>query len=227
MDIPGVYINKDKCGLTAYFGQFVTESHINDNYKLSFSCDPDDYFEILQKYSFCDRHRSTIIKGVHGFIDSCLILGNFLHDILRVPYRIFNYNCETEFNLRCIVDHYGNHEIRNRFLNLWVVIRTSTLGGQISINVSGHKGDCPTSTEIRLTCPQNLLIYSPPMVDIRRTPETDVYRIMNRIFSPPPYRKLPLYINDVFIKEYVQMMFKNPPPPPPQYVPTKNTFSYI
>lgn len=226
MDILSMYANRDKHDLTAYFGQFVSEPRVKERYKLSFSCNQNDYFEILQKYSFSDRHRCTIIRGVQSFIDSCLILGKFLHDVSHYPLSIFNYNCITEFNLTGIVDCQNRNEIQHKFINLWVTIRTITLDGMISIDVLGHNDSCPTYTEVSVLCPHNLYICCPPTIKIKRIPETDKYQILDKVFIPPQYRKLPLYINDVFIRDYVREMFKNPPPPPPQYYSSK-TFSYL
>jgi hypothetical protein len=226
MDIPDFAIDRDKRDLTAYYGQYMSETHINQTYELFFSCDPDDYYKILQKYSFCDRHRDAIIRNVREFINSCLILGGFLHDVSGLPLNIFTFYCITEFTLFGIVDRYSDKEIQHRFLNLLVTIRVNT-NGMVAINIWGHHDRNSNCTEICLVCPHNIIIYCPPTLDIRRTKDTDKYAIMNRVFNPPPYRKLPLYINDLFVKDYARMMLENPPPPPPQYIQPKNYFPYF
>jgi hypothetical protein len=195
-----------------------TRKKINEVYEIPFSYATDKYFEIIQKYIRDDRSYHRTIHGIKRFIDSCLLMGELLYKAKNSRIPIISYCCESAFTLATAL--YPEHAIRDnenlKFLNITVrLFTTSDKVICIYLQESDRRMDY---NECIFACNRPYFIdRRMPGIDIRPERDYNKYSILNKEFIPPPYDKLPLYINVPFINEYARYMFENPPPPPPTF----------
>jgi hypothetical protein len=191
---------------------------INEISEIPFSYEIDRYFEIIQKYVKDDRSFHRAIHGINKFIDSCLLMGELLYKAKNSGIPIVGYLCESAFTL--VTALYPDQDIKDRespkFLNIIVRLHT-IIDNVVYIHISESERRTDYK-ECEFTCNRSYYIDRRiPGMDISPARDSNKYNIMNERFNPPPYDKLPLYINVPFMNEYARYMLENPPPPPPTF----------
>lgn len=204
------------------YGSWVSErKRIQEIHEISFSYETDRYFEIIQKYIKNDRNYHRTVHGINRFIDSCLLMGELLYKAKSNGIPVIRYLCESAFTLATALHPDQNiQDIKDRespkFLNI-VVRLNATSDNIINVHISESERRIDYK-ECEFTCNRSYYIDRRiPGMDIRPAHESNKYNIINERFNPPPYDKLPLYINVPFMNEYARYMFENPPPPPPTF----------
>jgi len=200
-------------------GSWVSDrKRINEVSEIPFSYITDIYFEIIQKYIINDRSFHRTIHGINRFIDSCLLMGELLYKAKSSGIPIISYCCESAFTLATALypDQFIRDKEHLKFLNIIVRLHTTSDNVvHIHIQESESRADYK---ECEFACSQSYCVdHRLQGMNIRPVRDGSTYMIMNERFNPPPYDKLPLYINVPFLNEYARYMFENPPSPLPTF----------
>jgi hypothetical protein len=145
-------------------------------------------------------------------------MGELLYKARSNGIPVMSPRCESAFTL--VTNLYLEQDIKGRespkFLNINVRLHTLS-DNVVYIRISESENHNDFNDREFMCYSSYCIEHRIPGMYIRSTQGYDTYKIMNKEFNPPPYDKLPLYINVPFLDEYARYMFENPPSPPPAY----------
>lgn len=180
---------------------------VHMKYRIPFSVNFEEYFKIFSQYIYSDVTFKRVRTKINKFIDSCLIMGGFLYK--NRYFRVSEHMCSTFFNVSFEDRIYGEFCIfKISILSVSeeeVVILIDQI--EYSKNMQDYHSNTFKTTD--RICPDIVPGYLIGLDSNNRD-----YFLRNEVFIPPPFSKLPLYINAPYLKEYARHMLKNPPPPP-------------
>lgn len=198
-------------------GTYMQRPVINVTCSLDFSCDIRAYLEKFEAYFLVHGATyETIKNSIFEFIEGCLVLGEFLHHAKGTYARISSWECVTEFSLSypAIRSSENPKELIFKGTGIHAIIRT-TFDEKVVIRLMDQMNRSHTNTTVTFDSPDLLDPNYTYNGDFRLLGScersTKSYRLLKRKFSIPRYKKLPLYINTPFVKEYAREQLQNPP----------------
>lgn len=231
MDIFKMAIKKLYEPSSLMLGNFYVDAEpcFNAGHIFDFSCDVASFYEkingVLPVRWGIGRH-AEILKHISNFIESCLILGEFLHEVRSIKICLIKSYCFTEFFIaekKQLLEQGGRlKEPRSIRISM-----ESHEDEKVLLKINSTRSNNYPTTDIIFECPRMYSVYGIPGFDVRRIPGSTACRIMNKHFNKPQYKRLPLYINTPFIRDYAKDQYMNPPPPPEEYFRPISKIFYI
>ncbi len=197
-------------------GNFYAEPSFNAEHTFDFSCNVEYYYEKINGFFPVSRSQishTTTIRNISNFIESCLILGEFLHEIRSTNICLIKSYCFTEFFILYQTPYRDNEGRMLKEPRSIIISLESHEDEKVLLRINSTRSDKDSITEIIFDGHKLFNPYCIPGFDFRYIPGSTECRIMNKYFNKPRYNRLPLYINTPFIRVYAKEQYMNPPIP--------------